>query len=455
LNVTLEALQRLTAESRVISERAATVPVMNVQRSCEQLAAAVNTLRQKRTIVTVDRPKMDVGKAWSAFVESGCELDNIDGLLFRTLCCAEKTAVRPEFVGALTRHPEKLTRSRCLYGLVNSYFSEWRTMPEPSRLESLLLSTFTALSGKNPVARKWLETPQLFSESAASFLAEEISASQTAVDDVLRSNNINAVTKLAGAVRLSVVQTACEYLRRQESSRSDEWVLSFLQWMTEKVLSDVTPPDVFRSAISSLILSESAKRSEAFQHALRSYIQNHKRLGDPRIRECSPNWSSMPTEAAQRYLSWLARDSIIFFFNTILPNNSENCRRKDFWLRYHDRIKDFQVAVSDADLWKLKASGKSSERLLYSQVIHPTTSAFLMQFEGYGGSYVVVEFSETGNAAYIFRMADFEAKRLSLRSPKFQLSAHLKFDTKHRILHTHGWEARAAHKLAYEFGIHP
>jgi hypothetical protein len=448
-------LKQLTAESRVIKQRADSLLVINVQRSCEQLAAAVNTLRQKRTIVTVDRPKMDVGKAWSAFVESGCELGNIDGLLFRTLCCAERTAVRPEFVAALTRHPEKLTRSRCLYGLVNSYFSKWRTMPEPSKLETLLLSTFTVLSGKNPVVRKWLENPQLFSASAASFLAEEISAGQKAVDDVLRSNNINTVTKLAAAVRLSVAQTACEYLRRQESSRSDEWALSFLQWMTQKVLSDVTSPDVFRSAISSLILSESAKRSEAFQHALRSYIQSHKRLGDPRIRECSPNWRSMPTEAAQRYLSWLARDNIIFFFNTILPNNNENRRRKDFWLRYHDRIKDFQVALSNADLWKIKASGKSSETLLYSQVIHPTTSAFLMKFEGYGGNYLVVEFSETGNAAYIFRMADFEAKRLSLRSPKFELRAHLKFNSTHRIIHTPGWEATAAHKLASDFGIRP
>ena len=93
-------------------------------------------------------------------------------------------------------------------------------------------------------------------------------------------------------------------------------------------------------------------------------MQNHKRLGDPRVRESSLNWRSMAPEAAQRYLSWLARDSIIFFFNTILPNNSENRRRKDFWLRYHDRIKDFQVAVSEADLWKVKASQKNSELLL-------------------------------------------------------------------------------------------
>ena len=76
-------------------------------------------------------------------------------------------------------------------------------------------------------------------------------------------------------------------------------------------------------------------------------------------------------------------------------------------------FRDFQVAVSEADLWKVKASQKKSELLLYSQVAHPTTSAFLMKFEGYGGHFLVVEFSETGNAAYIFRMKAISRHRAS------------------------------------------
>ena len=225
--------------------------------------------------------------------------------------------------------------------------------------------------------------------------------------------------------------------------------------MTERLLSDLTRKDAFYDTISSLILSESAKRSEIFQRALRSYVQNYKRLGDPRVRESSVNWRSMAPEAAQRYLSWLARDSIIFFFNTILPHNSENRRRKDFWLRYHDRIRDFQVAVSEADLWKVKASQKNSELLHYSQVAHPTTSAFLMRFEGYAAQYIVVEFSETGNAAYIFKATDFESKRVTMRTSRFDLKKHLKFDDTHRIIHSGDWERKASYKLSSEFGIRP
>ena len=178
-------------------------------------------------------------------------------------------------------------------------------------------------------------------------------------------------------------------------------------------------------------------------------------LAIPEFARSSLNWRSIAPEASQRYLSWLARDSIIFFFNTILPNNSENQRRKDFWLRYHDRIRDFQVAVSERDLWKVKANQKTSEFLCFSKVAHPTTSAFLMKFEGYGGQFLVVEFSETGNAAYIFRDSDFETKNVTIRTTEFDLKKHLKFDRTNRIIHNDGWELKTAYTLSSEFGIRP
>ena len=51
-----------------------------------------------------------------------------------------------------------------------------------------------------------------------------------------------------------------------------------------------------------------------------------------------------------------------------------------------------------------------------------------MKFEGYGGQFLVVEFSETGNAAYIYNFADFESRGLTLRTPRFEVKNHLKFN---------------------------
>jgi hypothetical protein len=454
VNSVLGALQQLNAEAQVIRHRAALAPV-NGQHACLQLSSVLRELRQKRMVIKLDRPKLSVEAVWSEFAAARYDLNALDGLQFRALCGAEETALRPEFVAALAKHPEKLKRSRCLYGVVNSYFAEWRTMKNPGAVEGLLISAFARHDAKNPVVQKWLGSKALFSEKAAELLSEEICSEQKAVDDVLRAHYVGPLTKLGLSVRASAASSAGEYLRRMEGDRDDDWSLRFLQWITEKVLSDLTLPGAFSEAVSSLILSDSAKRSEGFQGALRSYIQNHKRLGDPRLRESALNWRSIAPEAAQRYWSWLARDSIVFFFNTILPNNSGNRRRKDFWLRYHGRIKDFQVAVSEADVWKVKANQKATDLLYYSRVAHPTTSAFLMKFEGYGGHYLVIEFSETGNAAYIYKIADFESRGLTLRTRQFSVKKDLKFNTTRRIVHNADWERTAAYTLSSEFGIRP
>ena len=454
MNLTLSALQQLGAEAHVIQHRAA-LPMVDGQRVCHQLCGTVEKLREKRLVIKLDRPKLNPLAVWNRFAASSFDLTTLDALELRTLCSAEETALRPKFVNALSQSPERLKRSRCLYGMVMNYFSAWRKMKEPSTVESLLSSVFVSYAGKNPVVQKWLMCPSLFSERASAFLADEISSEQKTVDEVLHRYYVGPLTQLGRSVRNSAATSACEFLHRVESTRDDEWSLHFLRWMTEGVLSDLTAADAFANALSSLILSQSAKKSEGFQRALRTYVQNHRRLGDPRARESSLNWRPIAPAAAQRYLSWLARDSIIFFFNTILPNNSENRRRKDFWLRYHDHIKDFQVAVSGNDIWKLKASKNSSDFQHYSEVINATTSAFLMRFEGYGKNYLIVEFSEKGNAAYVYNMADFEARGLSLRTQRFRLTSDLKFDRAHRILHMGDWERETAAKMACDLGIRP
>lgn len=454
MNFTLGALRQLTAEDQVIRHRAA-LPRVDGEHACQYLNRTLQTLRERLTIVKLDRPKLSAETVWRDFASSGYDLKALNGLQVRALCSSEKTALRPEFITALIRSPQTLTRSRCLYGVVNSYFLEWRTMKDAAKVEGLLTSVFASYGDRNPVVKKWRTNGMLFSERAAMFAASLICQGRKTVDDVLRSCYIEPLTLLAKSARDSAARVACQQLSELERSQDNDWSLGYLQWMTEGVLSDLTSQDAFCHAVGSLILSESAKRAESFQRALRHYVQNHKRLGDPRVRESSLNWPRIAPEAAQRYLSWLARDSITFFFNTILPNNSENRRRKDFWLRYHSRIKDFQVAVSETDVWTVKANKANAELLYYSHVAHPTTSAFMMRFEGYGGDFLIVEFSEKGNAAYIFRFDDFEAQGVNLRTHRFDLKSHLKFDKTNRILHLGDWERDAGYRLASEFGIRP
>jgi hypothetical protein len=266
---------------------------------------------QKGATIKVDRPKLDAKKVWASFAAGHFELDTLNGLEFRTLCSSEEPALRSEFIRTLERNPDKLKRALCLYGLVNNYFALWREMPEPDSVERLLRTAFERYGGKNPVVRRWSSNKLLLSAQAATARAEEICVEQNGVDEELKTYCVGPATKLGLKTRASAAKTAGERFRQVETSQNEEWSQRYLQWVTEKVLSDLTLPDAFCPCICQLILSESAKRSDVFRRALRVYIQHHKRLGDPRLRESSPNWRSMVPEAGQRYLSWLARDSIL------------------------------------------------------------------------------------------------------------------------------------------------
>jgi hypothetical protein len=83
-----------------------------------------------------------------------------------------------------------------------------------------------------------------------------------------------------------------------------------------------------------------------------------------------------------------------------------------------------------------------------------------MIFEGYGTEYVVIEFSETGNAAYIYPRKVFEARGITIRSNSFHLADDLKrvVAAKDRIWHRTNtiepWETKARRQLA-DLGIRP
>ena len=100
MNCTLGALQKLSAETHVIRQRAALPPV-NGQHACQQLRGTLDNLRQKRTVIKLDRPKVNVDAVWSKFAAARYDLGALDALQLRALCSAEETALRPEFVVAL------------------------------------------------------------------------------------------------------------------------------------------------------------------------------------------------------------------------------------------------------------------------------------------------------------------------------------------------------------------
>jgi hypothetical protein len=449
-----EALELLRSEPDII-RHSPFARSIDGSKECAPLVKVRDDLRAQIGNVKSSAPPLDSKRVWQRFEASRGDLKKLNGLEIRTLCTADEFATKPVFAEALQSQPEYLKNGRCLYGMVNSYFMRWREMEKPERLEALLTNAINRYPRKSPVIERWRSAHSLFSARAAEALAEFVVSRQSKLDTVLKLQYVGAATRLAVLTRAKAAELAADRFKEVESSSDEPTNVAYLQWMLADVLTESLLAGALHYAVSTLILSRAADTSEAFQQTLRNYVQSHPGLGDPRLRQCMPNWRDMQPDAQQRFLSWIAKENILFFFNTILPRNDENRRRAEFWLRYHTKITDFQVAISEQDAWKLKAN-KSQDRLpLHSRVTQGSTSAFLMQFKGYGTDYVIAEFSETGNAAYIYDRAAFESRNVNLRTPQFQLNRHLKHERwPHRILHLGGWEFSARQKLA-NLGIFP
>jgi hypothetical protein len=447
-----EALDLLISEPDIIRHSPFARPIDGA-KECAPLVKVRDDLRAQIGSVKNSAPPLDPKRVWQRFEASGGDLNKLNGLEIRALCTADEFAMKPSFVEALESQPEYLKNGRCLYALVNSYFVRWREMDEPERLEALLTNAINRYPRKSPVIERWRSAHSLFSARAADALADFVVSRKSNLDTVLKLQYVGAATRLAVFTRAKAAELAADRFKKTESSSDEATNLAYLQWMLSELLTDSLLAGALHYATSALILSKTAEKSDAFQKTLRNYVQSHPGLGDPRLRQCKPNWRDMHPDAQQRFLSWIAKENILFFFNTILPRNDENRRRAEFWLRYHNKITDFQVAISEQDAWKLKANKSHGTAPLHSRVTQGSTSAFLMQFMGYRTDHIIVEFSETGNAAYIYDRATFESTNVNLRTPQFQLGRHLKHERwPHRILHLGGWEFSARQKLA-DLGI--
>jgi hypothetical protein len=114
-------------------------------------------------------------------------------------------------------------------------------------------------------------------------------------------------------------------------------------------------------------------------------------------------WGRVSDEARKMVGGWLKLELIHQFFDVLSEDGRQDRRRFEFWSKYYDKMDDVYFALSSEayrsnqpDMVKLRSAmdGRCLE-LLHAL---PRTSAFVMCM----GDTVVVEFSMSGNAAFIF-----------------------------------------------------
>ena len=458
-----DGLQRLELDLEELQNTLLSLPV-DPEPYVRQLVRTVDSLAAKSDKVSLPKPPLDAEEVWARWRTVSYELDELDAREIRTLCVSPKTAMRPRLITALSANSDALRRWINFNGFVQVYFGQWRTMESPEKVEKLIQGMLSdgRIGRKSKMIDLWRRSFFLFSPEASRWIGKAIFKDRKSVKQCCAEYCIDPSGSLASAAHEYAAAAATEELALRDSRIGQEVVLKELQWISDQLLTPSLNPDAYRHAVSKLIVSRMAESMPSFQSAIVGLVHADERLGDPRLAYCASNWRKIP-EARERFLAWLAKETLQFFFDTLVPRNDTNRRRAEFWLEYakkQGKIKDFQVAVSEEDRPKIRAS-RAKTIPSYSSIRGGKASAFLMVFEGWNRKeYIVIEFSETGHAAYIYERDVFEASGAKIRSNSFDMSEDLRRmnDAQDRIVHRfetrERWETKARRKLA-DLGIRP
>ncbi len=154
-----------------------------------------------------------------------------------------------------------------------------------------------------------------------------------------------------------------------------------------------------------------------------------KKLGDPRLRRTA-SWGDVSGKARKQAERWVSKQDLELFFRAVAMDED----RRRFWLAYVEQIDlSLNVLGSDALISSdpaIKDYLKQTDR--YARLdASDGASAFVMGFRNV--DLLVVEFSNTGDACYIYRR---EGNFIPLHQ-RWLKRGDLKVQTKaiHRIIH--------------------
>jgi len=223
-------------------------------------------------------------------------------------------------------------------------------------------------------------------------------------------------------------------------------------------------PSLEANAVTTAALIRAAYKTGAYDAHWSAFTEGLLRsvFGDPRMPPDSEGWQRLKerdTPAYERFLEQLITEDLTVFFEHAMKKEQ---RRKRFWLSYLKSVRR-TVCILDrsthSDVTKHRAGADAKLSAAISRARKFTTrsegaQAFCLYFD----SFVVVEYSLKGNAAYVYDRGVFEREYERLiYSDACAHPNELKNQSlaTRRIRHMGElWEHGAFHALA-ELGIRP
>lgn len=303
-----------------------------------------------------------------------------------------------EFIQSFNKISPKVIK-----GLIYNLHKLWNEHPFFDDFSQFIIQNLMQTDINNKILNCWkINKEKLFYANSSNILAEEIVNKGSSIEDVLQYYYLDIKNTNFG----KEVFNRIILLKLQKIAKENIFTLKDLEYFKNILQSSILNKQESNYVLASLIqLADKSKiqTREVSIDILKDYILNDLDYKDP--RNYPEKWLNFDEIAKNIFIKWLSEEDIKIFFDLLIDNDPHG--RKEFWLRYAGNVKKsvmilgssvLQNDVNRKEIHQLQSQGRSFSKLTGN------TNAFLLEI----GNFVIVEFSETGNACYLYEKEVFE-----------------------------------------------
>jgi hypothetical protein len=345
------------------------------------------------------------------------------------------------------------------FNLLASYFAFDPTKPSPAELDgfkalqTFLQGTWPQIERQNrgPVVPQWVDVlrrePQLL----------EINPAKAYAADYLKGNE-EPVKRLADELGIpeaswfwhSLVKNCVNHAVGQSDAQ--------FRAVVPRLIGLIRARPAFRDESLAALMERCTKCSDKTPiPSLRDFVINKDVWKNPKLKPLgrAPSWNLVSETAWMMAVGWVNEGLLRDFFQILAGRHGTDEGRLDFWSRYLEQISWTRLCIGSHT--RMLANRPEIRALIAREAgAYAEIGKDLDAFVALIGRFIVVEFSTTGNAAYVYDAdkAPFDLHAAQYSADSSDLKAGFQGTHVIRQTHTYGWEDALEYQLR-SIGIYP
>jgi hypothetical protein len=431
-----DSLLELKLLPRQLDNHAKSITATNPDDYFESIKKLIDRLDKPTTPQPPPRSEYYL-KQWKQLLEG--KITALDRSAVKYLCWEHELLEDSRFCAYLIQNMNIAT-ARVIKGLLRSIHLSWSKDSPGKEIVFFTAKQIKLHLGRDRTLAKWKsDTNMLLGKGGPALFAKNVLVGSLIETKI--AAELWALSEHSAYMRYAVVnavEQCLAYIGRNKNY--EKYVLETLMlwngWDSNR--------SGFDFIVKELILHDNVN---AIIERLRNAILIHKLLGDPRLPANRNKWLGVDSQARQRFIGWLAKRDIVFFFDNVLQGNDPHGRR-EFWLRYVNAMIASRPLLSENAAYPFRGNKDVSFGKLSSST---NRAAFILHF----GDVVAIEFSDVGKV-YIYKRNEFES-----RVKDMWTNAHIREDRlknqglpDERMIRHVNWQYKIQNILARE-GIRP